>query len=376
MADKRQTRLTLRHLCRLGLPATRLLPSLLPVLRELVPASHAGFFFCDAQGRITNLYAERLLPPGPMAAYYDRHDDREFRRQYLLRVAAERPVSRRSVGEVERASTYCRDVLQPLDIAHFLYAVVRHQGRPLGQLSLYRGFGEPPFRATDEQALASVLHYLGQALAEPAAAGAPGAQGAPHPAAAEAAPPSAPALPDEALEDGLAVLDAQGHELYADAHWPRLVRLAHQDAISPSGAMAERDSLPRFVAGVHQALRRAAAGAPAVHRVDTHWGRFVFRRHLLSSPAGAEAVALRVTRHGASPVRLAQGAAALGLTTQQREVAVLAAQGHRNAEIARRLDLSVNTVGYHLKQVFARLGVHERGGVAQRLSSAAGSKAD
>lgn len=61
-------RVTLRQLCSLGLPGPLLLPALLPVVRELVPASHAAFFFCDAHGLITNLYAERMLPPRSMAA--------------------------------------------------------------------------------------------------------------------------------------------------------------------------------------------------------------------------------------------------------------------------------------------------------------------
>lgn len=341
-------RLTLRQLCRLGLPGPVLLPSLLPVLRELVPAAHAGFFFCDAQGHITNLYAERLLAPGAMAAYHDQHNQRQFSAQYLARLAASTPVSRRSVGAAERQTDYFRDVLQPLGIEHFLYAVVRHGQQALGQLSLYRGPDDAPFSPADEQALTSVLHYLGQALAVQA----PAPQ---H-------PPSS-----EVLEEGLAVLDPQGHELYADAHWPRLLRMAHGNAISPAAARSERDTLPRFLAAVLAVLQSAPA---AVHSVVTNWGQFSFRQQALSSADGRAAVALRVSRLGAGPLRLTQGAAALGLTPQQREVAVLMAQGHSNAEIAAQLGFSVHTAGYHVKKVFERLGVNDRSAVAQRLGAA------
>ena len=183
-------RVTLRQLCSLGLPAPLLLPSLLPVLRDLVPASHAGFFFCDEGGHITNLYAERMLSPQAMAVFHDRHSQTQFRQQYLQRVAAARPVSRRSVTPEAEASHYRRDVLGPLQIAHFLYAVVRHRGQPIGQLSLYRGEDDAPFSAADEDALAGVLHYLGEALSVLT----PGQATPPH---------------EVFVEEGLALLDAK-----------------------------------------------------------------------------------------------------------------------------------------------------------------------
>jgi DNA-binding CsgD family transcriptional regulator len=349
MVSPNSARVTLRQLCHLGLPAPLLLPSLLPVLRELVPASHAGFFFCDERGGITNLYAERLLDPGAMAGYHDQHSNQRFRRQYLERVAADRPLSRRTVSDEERASAYYRDVLRPLGIEHFLYAVVRHAGKPLGQLSLYRGADSPPFSDADERALNQVLHYLGAGLAVPS----------PH---------VLRDLQDQVVEEGLAVLDSQGRTLYADANWPRLVRLAHGNAIAPATALAERDTLPRFVSAV---LAAVVSAPNAVHMVSTTWGQFVFRRHDVRSGQGEEAVALLLSRLAAEPLRLAQGAAALGLSPQQREVAVLMAKGLSNGEIAQQLGVTTNTASYHAKQVFARLNVHDRSAITRVLGAAA-----
>ena len=341
-------RVTLRQLCHLGLPAPLLLPSLLPVLRELVGASHAGFFFCDSQGGITNLYAERLLPPQAMAGYHDQHSNAQFRGQYLARVAAPRPVSRRSVSVAERSSAYYRDVLAPLGIAHFLYAVVRYQGRALGQLSLYRSADASAFTSADELALDGVLHYLGTALAVPS-------------------PTVLREVQAHTVEEGLALLDPQGKELYADALWPRLIRLAHGNAIAPATALAERETLPRFVSAV---LAAVISAPNALHLVSSNWGQFAFRRHAMASQQGDTAVALLVSRLAAEPLRLAQGAAALGLSPQQREVAVLMAQGHSNAQIAEQMGIKLNTAGYHAKQVFARLNVHERSAIGKALNAA------
>lgn len=350
MSGNPSVRVTLRQLCKLALPGPLLLPSLLPVLRDLVPASHAGFFFCDERGSITNLYAERMLEPGAMAGYHDQHSNQQFRRQYLARVTADRPVSMRSVRPDERGGAYFRDVLQPLGIAHFLYAIVRHAGRPIGQLSLYRSEDSVAFDSGDAQALESVLHYLGEALAVPA-------------------PPVHRERQDQVVEEGLALLSNEGRVLYFDANWPRLVRLAHGNTINPAQAMAERETLPRFIAAV---LSAVISAPNALHMVSTTWGQFTFRRHAVSSAEGEQAVALLLSRLAAQPLRLAQGAAALGLSPQQREVAVLMARGLSNQEIAQELGITGNTAGYHAKLVFERLGVHERSVIGKVLGEAAG----
>ena len=48
------------------------------------------------------------------------------------------------------------------------------------------------------------------------------------------------------------------------------------------------------------------------------------------------------------------------LTPQERTIATLVCQGLTNQEVAQRLVLSVKTVGYHLGNVYTKLGVHSR----------------
>jgi len=56
------------------------------------------------------------------------------------------------------------------------------------------------------------------------------------------------------------------------------------------------------------------------------------------------------------------------LTPAERRIAVRAARGERNEEIAAAVRLSRRTVEWHLGRIYARLGLRSRTELAARLS--------
>jgi ATP/maltotriose-dependent transcriptional regulator MalT len=52
--------------------------------------------------------------------------------------------------------------------------------------------------------------------------------------------------------------------------------------------------------------------------------------------------------------------ASLGLSTREREVMSLIADGHTNGEIAAHLFLAEKTVKNHVRRIYSKLGVHNR----------------
>ncbi|MBW9214721.1 helix-turn-helix transcriptional regulator [Mumia sp. zg.B53] len=149
----------------------------------------------------------------------------------------------------------------------------------------------------------------------------------------------------------------------APAALPRLTDLSGR---SPRAAVA-RDHARAWVDGdgdrlldIADAWARlgdlVAAGDAAAQAADLHR-----RRGRQGSALSAAALAERLAvRSGACTPALAVAARPLPLTAREREIAVLAARGLSNKEIAEHLTVSVRTVEGHLYRAGRKLGVSDR----------------
>jgi len=353
MTRKRQLAL-IRKLCGLGLPAQTLAPSLLPALRQLVPSHSAAVFWVDDRFEMTGLYAERLLPPAAMAAYYEKHYEDAvtgFPKPFGARVAAADPISVRKLSKADQASDYFREVLSRLDAYQILYGVLRDASRPIGQISFYRGARDPEFGQRDKEMLRGLLRYLSLGLRP---------QPSPEPQKAQG----------EAVEEWLGIVARDGTAMSAPTNWSRLVRMLAMEIVAPRTAREESPIVSEFLQRVCASLDGSGSPIDQVESEhDSPWGRFRIRAFRLPDIEGQrqDQVGVLIGRSEPLALALARGTGASGLSPQQREVALLLAEGKSNREIASALGLKLNTASYHVKQVFARLKVHHRDEIEQVL---------
>ena len=344
----------IRKLCGLGLPAETLAQCLLPALRGLIPSHSAGVFWVDTNGEMVNLYAEKMLTPDAMAAYYDKHYGKVgegFAAAFRRRAQSPNPVSSQSFTEEERRSDYFRDVMQPLDAHHVLYGILRDGSRPYGQISLYRGRADAAFENADLESLGSLLRYLSSSLV---------------PSEAEPRTDGAYVV----VEEALGVASSVGSIASAPAPWSKLLRLAFGQEVSPRNAAREREGIEGLVQSICANEAKGGlktSGASLI--AQSAWGRFVVRTFRLPDANGrrCDQIGILIRREEAQVVSLVRGSGLAALSPQQCEVALLLAQGKSNREIAEELRLRLNTTNYHVKQVYAKLSVNDRNAVQGRL---------
>jgi DNA-binding CsgD family transcriptional regulator len=353
-------RARVRQLCCLGLPSEMLMASLLPALRELVPSDSAGFFWVDSRGDMKNLYAERMLPADVMALYFEQfYDGREsaFRRGFLERAKSpDGVIATTAEGDFTR-SAYYNEILRKLEAHHVLYGIVREQGAALGQISLYRSPDAPAFSSRERADLSSVIRYVAHGIA----------------AGGESMVNGTTTFQDSE-DEALLITDANGTVRHASEKARRLLLLATTSDLNPASmgaAVNERASQAlRNVCARLEAVERGEDTAPPVMTLDSKWGRYVMRAYWLDDDHSALApVGVRIQRQEPMILRFVQAMGRLPLSPQQREIALMIAQGRSNQEIAEGLGVSGNTVAYHIKQLFLKLDVHDRAGAVEHITS-------
>lgn len=351
-------RAQIRQMCCLGLPAETLMPRLLPLFRQLIPAESAGFFWVDASGEMQNLYAERMLSAAKMQLFFDcfyESGEFDFRKQFRQRAAAGRDVTALQVDSAFQKSAYYNEILRDLDAHHVLHGIVRDHGDTLGQLSLYRPANEPPFERVHEEELQSVLHYLAHAVgARPVSKG------------------TAESMLDTP-DDAVMIVSREGSIVHASESARRLLVQAVGEPFSADGLARARERIAALLKRLVVMMLSEQEAMPSVAE-NTQWGRICLRAYRLDAdadPGAAETpVAIRVTRQEPQLLRFANAMRSLELSPQMQEIALHLARGRSNAEIAETMALSSNTVNYHVKALFQRLGTHGRAETVQHILGA------
>ena len=351
----------IRQLCCLALNPEQIMPALLKSLRELVRADSAAFFWVDSRGDISDMYAERMLPPELMRLYFERHYEsasHSFRTRLIERVRRGELVAEVEPDDALQRSEYYNQILMPLEAHRILQGIVRDHGAALGQLSLYRDRRAPAYSAADRDNLETAMRYVAHALALP-----------------RQAPDTDPSAFQDGDHHALLLCDRRGvvvqasHQAHALLAQVSDVRLGPQ-TIAGAADQASRRILEPLVRRL-EGSERAGTPEPPKTTVLNAWGRYQLRAYWLGAAASSEgSIGILIQRQEHLLVRLADAMGRISLSPQQRETALLLAQGKTNPEIAEALGVSLNTAHYHVKQLFNKLDAHGRGDAVARILEA------
>ncbi|MFE9361027.1 helix-turn-helix transcriptional regulator [Streptomyces olivaceoviridis] len=146
-----------------------------------------------------------------------------------------------------------------------------------------------------------------------------------------------------------------------DAQAPALF----EEAVSDAGARDWPFDYARVRLMYGERLRRGRA--PVEARLHLNAALEIFEE-LGAAPWAARAAAELRAAGQVQPNPAVPAAAAAGLTAQETEIALLAAEGLTNKQIGERLLLSPRTVSSHLYRIFPKLGITSRAALRDALS--------
>ncbi len=323
------------------------MPALLRSLRREIPSVAGAFFWVDAIGEITHLYAERMPAPEVLHKFFARRRDkdagRRFRERLLAQVRNHEPVLEVCADAALQSTPFYRDVLQPLGAHRRLYGVVAQDDLPIGLLALTRPAEMRCFRDEDCELVEAACRYL------PRASGSGSAQSAEGTASYRESGPAELLLCSRAGEVQQA--SAGGYALLAHASGCPINRETAAGELQQAGQTLIKRVLTTLL------TQSASQNGDATNalRLRNEWGLFRLRAY----EAGAT-VGVLIERYEHLLVRLVDAMSSHELSTQQGEVLLLLARGLTHADMAEQLSVTVNTVDYHVRQLFGKLGVHNR----------------
>ncbi len=342
----------LRQLCCLGLGGEAVMQDVLHTLHDVVKSDSNAFFWVDEHLDIANMCAERMLRADLIREYfreYYQHPVLGFKARFREVARSEHGVNIARFDESFYRSDYYGQVWRSLRAHRALYAVVQANGKPLGQLSLYRTANEPEFTRQEANVLASVSRYISHALS------------------------AQPGLLDgitlghhESADTGVIIFNTAGEQQDACRNGHRLLLLASYPKIGRSTVgLPSGSDVPAALTQLCQNLLGALRGArvqPPVLSLENWWGKFTFRAHLLTGALGNETsglIGVTVTHEKPKALVLLDRMVRETLSVRERDVALLLAAGRSRNDIGERIGVRTDTVGYYVKQIYGKLDVHD-----------------
>lgn len=357
----------IRNTCNLGIGGRALVPILPPEIRKIVPAYSSTFHWLDKTYKFVNLFDES--PDGPLVISNFIHNylgnrDLTARRDLgeWLRTS-KAPITIASTEQMAFRrfyySDFYREILKPMGYHHSLYSGIKIGPCPIGILVLHRQLGERSFSHKDEKTLRELSPLIGEALSQ-------------NEGCIDTTLPSK-------HEIGLCLLDKKGAIQHISPQGRKLMLLAKHPTINRAlpSSLDDKSLLPTQVISLVKQLYNALSdsnlhslNAPRFE-INSPWGKLLFQANWFQSPGNEEKslIAVTVQYYEPSLYQASSKCEELDFTPRQAEITLSLLKGLSYVSISENLCLSKYTVNDYIKNVYQKLGIHNRGELLSSLLS-------
>lgn len=344
----------LQHMTRMEAGGPAMIAPLLETLHGVFGFASSAYMY-PADGDELAVHMEVPAVQTVVADYFDArilHSERQVlvrsSRDFDAAVRHERgpqlleQLVRVPMAELQRSDFY-NVVMRPMGTVDCISLVLRTPGgQGIGTLKFYREAASPAFGPADAAVLARLEPVLAHILHD-----------------SDAQPSHS-----EVHSEGLLITTPLGRLLWLSPEAEALLPLAF-------GWRWRRGAgLPREL---HELLQRMHAQQPLglpTKELRTAQGHFSIRATPMKAATGmGQAVGIHITQRIPREARLQAVLQAQGLSQRQQELAYWLALGQPESQIAARMDISANTVVYHRRQLYNRLGLQDRSELLAWLSA-------
>jgi len=355
----------IKHICyELEVEGRTLIPILLPEIRKIVPAYSSTFLWLDKSYKFVNIFDESPHSQSVINNYVNNYldnRDREARRSLSKWLRETKtPVTIATTEQLAYKQFYHSDfyqeILKPLGYHHSLYSGFKIDSDPLGILILHRNPHDRLFSQNDKDDLRELSYLINGTLKKKAFC--------------------SNVLPGK-CETGLLILDELCCIQHISPRGRQLLFLATHPDVKKGALSLVNDGLaiPNEIEALVHKLREGPTSDQLLSHysptwtINNPWGNFTFKANWFQRTTDGNKSLVAITAQYQEPslYQVMFLCDELDFTWRQTEVITELIKGLTHGGVADKLDVSTHTVTDHVKNIYEKLGIHNRSELLPRL---------
>lgn len=340
----------IRQLCCLGMSFKAIMPDLMKTMTRVMDCQSGVFMWFDCNGDIDHIYVDIFLPEvvSLFVSEYERLKT-PFGPDLPMMAVKGKPLGNYRVMPKEFYRTDMYNLIcRPYDQHFMLDGIIKDSGVALGALMLYREKSHKQFTAGEQARLAQLLPYIQHAILNDE---------------------TSDILLDSwgGVPQGTILADLSGRICHIEPRAREAIFWTEQKNVPSSGSLLQdmEGKLKSIVAQLCWRLRKINrfenAEAPSIHLAH-HSGRLTISATRLPAYESAtqDLVCLSLTLRRNKLLTIMSHLEALPLSPKQKELSLLLGMGLEPRDIAKKLNISLNTYKEYVQAIYAKLHIHRK----------------